>query len=97
MEKKLANFLTGWSYEDVLPFFKISEDNRDYQIAKNTRFDSMLKTRGIRRYVKSPNEESPGVPTWRASLTLTNCSQKLFKAGYYILVDFSFIELMSHF
>ena len=45
MEKKLANFLTGWSYEDVLPFFKISEDNRDYQIAKNTRFDSRLKTR----------------------------------------------------
>ena len=65
--KELANFFTGWSYEDVLPFFKISEDNRDYQFAKNARFDSRLKTRGM--------------PTWRASLTLTNCSQNLFKAG----------------
>jgi len=29
--------VTGWSFEEVLPFFKISEDNRDYHIAKNTR------------------------------------------------------------
>lgn len=29
--------LQGWSYEEVLPFFKISEDNQDYHIAKDTR------------------------------------------------------------
>ena len=30
--------ILGWSYEEVLPFFKISEDNRDPKIARNTRF-----------------------------------------------------------
>jgi hypothetical protein len=27
----------GWSFEEVLPFFKISEDNQDYGFAKDTR------------------------------------------------------------
>jgi len=30
-------FYTGWSFEEVLPFFKISEDNQDYGFAKDTR------------------------------------------------------------
>jgi hypothetical protein len=29
-------FYTGWSFEEVLPFFKISEDNQDYGFAKDT-------------------------------------------------------------
>ena len=31
---------TGWSYEDVLPFFKKSEDQQDPILAQNTRFHS---------------------------------------------------------
>ena len=29
-------FIKGWSFDEVLPFFKQSEDNRDYNIAKDT-------------------------------------------------------------
>jgi choline dehydrogenase-like flavoprotein len=29
-------FSLGWSFEEVLPFFKISEDNRDYSFAKDS-------------------------------------------------------------
>lgn len=32
----IFSFYIGWSYEEVLPFFKQSEDNRDYNIAKDT-------------------------------------------------------------
>jgi len=26
----------GWSFDEVLPFFKLSEDNRDYSVASDT-------------------------------------------------------------
>jgi choline dehydrogenase-like flavoprotein len=34
--------ISGWSFEDVLPFFKKSEDNRDQDLAKNTRCQLFL-------------------------------------------------------
>jgi choline dehydrogenase len=30
----------GWSYEDVLPFFKKSEDQQNPELAKDTRYHS---------------------------------------------------------
>ena len=37
LSKTLLNVSTiGWSYAEVLPFFKISEDNRDHYFAKDT-------------------------------------------------------------
>ena len=32
---------SGWSFDEVLPFFKASEDNRDYSTAKDTLFHSV--------------------------------------------------------
>ena len=32
---------TGWSYNEVLPYFKKSEDNRNPYIAKNTQYHSI--------------------------------------------------------
>jgi choline dehydrogenase-like flavoprotein len=32
---------TGWSYDEVLPFFKIAEDNRDFAYALRSEYHSV--------------------------------------------------------
>ena len=36
----MFKLISGWSYDDVLPFFKKSEDQQNYEIAKDTRYHS---------------------------------------------------------
>jgi hypothetical protein len=50
----------GWSYEEVLPFFKISEDNRDYIYAKDNKHHAV----GGPQPVQVPKFQTPIGPAF---------------------------------
>jgi hypothetical protein len=67
---------SGWSYEEVLPFFKISEDNRDYIYAKDNKHHAV----GGPQPVQVPKFQTPIGPAF----LVRNFKLKQFKLEHYL-------------